>query len=147
PPPPDSGAAALTLLGIPGEPGTPATVPAAPKSTPGQRAGKAPKVAPESENKVMIEATAPPKATVSNQDLPSVIVDEPEKHEERLLRNKQTLIIRSSSTPLTPAANWVPEPPPPSFQGPVVPPTTAMPIAESAYERRPSRARRRLMTV
>ena len=95
----------------------------------------------------MVEATAPPKATVSTQDLPSVIVDEPaEQQHERLLRNKQTLIIRPNVQTITPVPNWVPEPPPAGFAGPVVP-AVAMPIAESAYERRPSRARRRLMTV
>ena len=95
----------------------------------------------------MVEATVPPKATISNQDLPSVIVDEPpERQEERLLRNKQTLIIRSNSQPITPVPNWVPEPPPAGFAGPIVP-ATSMPIAESAYERRPSRARRRLLMV
>ncbi len=143
PPPPPSGAAAVTLLGVPGE--TPAAPPAPPKSSP--RTNARAKVAPVSENKVTIEAALPPKATHSAQDLPSVIVDEPpELHQERMARNKQTLIIRSSSAPITPMANWVPEPPPPTFAGPVVP-ATAMPIAESAYERRPSRARRRLTMV
>ena len=147
PPPGASGAAALTLLAVAGEAilTPPAPPPPPAKSAPGQR-GRA-KVAPASESKVMVKATAPPKATVTNQDLPSVIVDEPpERQHERLLRNKQTLIIRSSSQPITPVPGWVPEPPPAAFAGPVVP-AVAMPIAESAYERRPSRARRRLMMV